>query len=82
MKEDQDDYQADICFGEWLRSQRVRTGLTIEKAAEDSNISIQRLKALEMGLSERGITRSESVRVCTVYQVPLQDLLVQAVKDR
>jgi len=81
MERELDDYQADIRFGEWLRCQRVRAGLSIEKAAEASSLTIDRLKTLEMGLSERGITHPESVRICTVYQISLNEMLEQAAKE-
>ncbi len=75
-----DDYQADIRFGEWLRSQRVRTGLSLEAAAQGAGLTLERLKGLEMGLSERGITRPEATRLCGVYHLELQELLAQAAR--
>lgn len=75
-----DDYQADIRFGEWLRSQRVRTGLSIEAAAQGAGLTMERLKGLEMGLSERGITRTEASRLCGVYRIALEELLAQAAR--
>ncbi len=80
MAEERDDYQADIRFGEWLRSQRVRAGLNLEKAALGCSIPTERLKALEMGLSERGVTRQESVRICSAYKISLNEFLEQAAR--
>jgi transcriptional regulator with XRE-family HTH domain len=78
MTADQDDYQADIRFGEWLRAQRVRAGLSLEDAAKRADLSVGRLKALEMGLSERGVTRVEATKLGAAYSVPLAELLEQA----
>lgn len=80
MTEERDDYQADIRFGEWLRGQRVRAGLSLEKAALGCSIPAERLKALEMGLSDKGITRPESVRICDAYKISLKELLDQAAR--
>jgi hypothetical protein len=78
--DERDDYQADIRFGEWLRSQRVRVGMSLEDAAKSASLSVERLKGLEMGLSERGITRAEAVRISKVYQIGVDDLLAQAAR--
>ena len=81
MNRELDDFQSDIQFGEWLRSQRVRLGSTIEQAAQLAKIPLERLKALELGLSERGITQNESVRLSTLYKLPLAEVLARATKS-
>jgi transcriptional regulator with XRE-family HTH domain len=73
-----DDYQSDIHFGEWLRKVREQKGLTIERAAREAMIEASRLRALEVGYAERGITRPEATRLSTAYQITLDDLLLQA----
>jgi hypothetical protein len=79
--EESDDYQADIKFGEWLRAQRVKTGLSLEDASKGAELSVERLKGLETGLSERGVTRPEAVRLCTLYRIDLKDLLSAAARE-
>lgn len=81
MGRELDDYQSDIRFGEWLSSQRTKIGITLEAAAREAAIAVERLKALEKGYCERGITRAESVRLCNVYRVELSELLSQASKN-
>jgi transcriptional regulator with XRE-family HTH domain len=78
MKREIDDYELDINFGYWLKDQRISAGFTLEEAAKKSNVSIQRLKSLEMGYAERGITQAESERLCAVYQIALEDFLKRA----
>jgi enoyl-CoA hydratase/carnithine racemase len=78
--EARDDYSADIRFGEWLRSQRVRVGLSIDRSAEMAELSAERLKALEMGLSGRGITRAEAGRLGKVYGLEIRELLERATR--
>ena len=77
MKE-QDDYQSDIRFGEWLRTQRVRAGLTLESASTATGLPVDRLKALEMGLSDRGITKAEANKISGLYKIPLHEFLEEA----
>lgn len=78
--ESQDDFAADVKFGEWLREQRNRMGLTLEECAKRAALSVERLKCLELGLSERGITSSEGSRLASVYQVSLAELSGLAAK--
>jgi hypothetical protein len=73
-----DDYASDVEFGKWLKDRRVAAGLTIEQAGKDGQISVQRLKSLEMGFCERGITRTEATRLCALYRMELKDLLSRA----
>ena len=78
MTERGDDYAADIRFGEWLRSQRVRVGLSLEESAKLAMITVERLKGLEMGLSGKGITRSEATRLGTAYKLEVHDIIERA----
>src|SRR5689334_7441788 len=73
-----DDYQSDVQFGEWLRKQREQKGLTLERASKEAMIETSRLKALEVGYADRGITRSEAVRLCAVYKIAVGEFLTQA----
>ncbi|MCM2322930.1 MAG: helix-turn-helix domain-containing protein, partial [Oligoflexia bacterium] len=73
-----DDYQSDIQFGEWLRSRRMERGLTLEAAAEKAAMPVERLKGLEMGYSERGITPGEATHLAKLYGLKLEDFLAQA----
>lgn len=76
-----DDYKSDVEFGSWLREKRTQAGLSLEDAAQKTFISLERLKALELGYSERGVTRAESVRLSEAYHVALDTLLAEASKD-
>src|SRR4051794_7797651 len=78
MGTEKDDYSADIRFGEWLRSQRVRAGLSIDESAKLAVISVERLKGLETGLSGRGITHPEAVRIGGAYKVQVEEIIEQA----
>jgi hypothetical protein len=78
MKHETDDYMADMEFGAWLRDQRVCAGFSLEEACQKASISPQRLKSLEMGLSERGINQQESEKLCGIYRIVLRDLIARA----
>jgi transcriptional regulator with XRE-family HTH domain len=80
MTRENDDYDSDIRFGEWLRNARTRAELTLETAAQASTIPLERLKALELGYSDRGITRDEASRLAQAYRVPLEDVLHEATR--
>lgn len=80
MTGSEDDFAADICFGEWLRAQRVRVGLALEVSAQLAELSVRRLKCLELGLSDRGITHPEATRLATIYGIALPELLTRAAK--
>lgn len=68
-------------FGEWLRSQRQRCGLSIESTAKLAEISVGRLKSLELGLSGKRITRPEATRLASIYRVLHDEILDQAAKS-
>ncbi len=72
------DYESDSRFGHWLRDQRVRAGLNLRQAAMNSGIAEERLKALEIGYAERGITLSESEKISAAYKVTLVEFLSKA----
>ena len=78
---EQDDYSADIKFGEWLRLKRTSQGLSIEATAKLAELSVGRLKGLEMGLSGRGITSQEAKRLGSVYKIELKEIIVRASKS-
>ena len=78
MASESDDYTSDMLFGKWLRDQRIGAGLSLEDAALKAEIPLHRLKSLEMGLSERGINRAESEKLCAAYRIALSDLLARA----
>jgi hypothetical protein len=75
-----DDFTADIRFGEWLRSQRVRAGLALEVAAKLSELSLRRLQCLELGLTGRGITRLEATRLAAIYKIAVPEVMEQATR--
>jgi ribosome-binding protein aMBF1 (putative translation factor) len=70
--------QIDLEFGHWLKDQRVRVGLSLDDAAEKVMISSSRLKSLEMGFAEKGITKTEAERLSQIYKVQLDDVLKRA----
>lgn len=73
-----DDYELDVRFGLWLKEAREKAGLSLTDAARTSRIPEARLKSLEVGYADRGITRRESESLCVVYKVPLENFLRQA----
>ena len=73
-----DDYEADRKFGEWLRSKRLNAGMELEEAAKATGVTTDRLKSLEIGYSERGINRTEAERIAKAYQVELSEVLQKA----
>lgn len=72
------EHEIDIEFGQWLRDMRTRYKLSIEQAAKDSSLSVERLKSLELGYAEKGITAQESKKISHVYNVNLNELLDRA----
>ena len=78
MQKVTNDYEADMEFGRWLRAQRVALGLTIEQAAEKTAIASSRLKSLEVGYAEKGITKAESEKLCALYRIDLKEFLRRA----
>ena len=78
MAREMDDYTSDMKFGQWLRDQRAAKGFTIEQAAERTGLSVERIKSLELGYSERGVTKSESTQLCTAYGIGLDLFLERA----
>lgn len=73
-----DDYQSDIHFGEWLRNIREKSGLSLERVAALTAMEVSRLKALEVGYADRGITLSEAKKLSAAYKVGLEELLEEA----
>jgi transcriptional regulator with XRE-family HTH domain len=78
QQEEKSDHEIDIEFGQWLRDMRTRYKLSIEQAAKDSTLSVERLKSLELGYAEKGITQQESKKISHVYNVNLEELLDRA----
>lgn len=78
MNQITNDYEADSNFGRWLRDQRVCMGLTLEQTSLKTGITISRLKALEMGYAERGITHGESEKISAAYKLVLREILSRA----
>lgn len=80
-KEDKTDHEIDMEFGRWLRDLRAAAKLTLEQAATQSGVSAERLKSLELGYAEKGVTQQESKRICATYKVSLEEFLAHAVGD-
>jgi len=78
MKTEKTDHEIDIEFGQWLRDVRTRCKLTIEEAASRSAIAPERLKSLELGYAEKGVTGQESKKICVTYRVSLEEFLERA----
>ncbi len=76
------DYESDITFGLWLKDQRVRNGFTIEEASKKAEIPLQRLKSLEIGYAEKGITYAESKKLSGLYKIVLEDFIQRASEDK
>ncbi len=72
------DHEIDIEFGQWLRDRRTRSGLTLEQAAERSKMPVERLKSLELGYAQRGVTQQESEKICATFKINLQEFLDRA----
>jgi transcriptional regulator with XRE-family HTH domain len=72
------DHEIDIEFGQWLRDLRAGSGLTIEQASQRSGVPVERLKSLELGYAEKGVTQQESKKICVAYKVDLQEFLDRA----
>lgn len=80
MKNEQKtDHEIDIEFGVWLRDRRVQCGLTLEQAAARTTVAVERLKSLELGYAEKGITQNESKKICAAYKISLEEFLGRAV---
>ncbi|MBI3543744.1 MAG: helix-turn-helix domain-containing protein [Deltaproteobacteria bacterium] len=78
MKEAKTDHEIDVEFGQWLRDQRSRCGLTLEQAAQRSGVAVERLKSLELGYAEKGITQHEADKIRTIYKLDLKEFLDRA----
>lgn len=78
MKRDLDDYELDLTFGQWLREQRMTLKLSVEQVSHVCGISSQRLRSLEVGYAEKGITREESEKLCSLYKKELKEFLEHA----
>lgn len=76
------DHEIDVEFGQWLRNQRNNCGLTLEVASQKSGVPVERLKSLELGYAEKGITKVESDRLKALYRLDLQELLDRATGER
>lgn len=74
-----DDYNSDSKFGHWLRQQRVTAGLTLKQAALKTGLTEERIKALEIGYAERGITHAESQKLAAIYKVKLDEFISMAI---
>ncbi|MDR3607194.1 MAG: hypothetical protein P4M08_07430 [Oligoflexia bacterium] len=79
--ESNDDFASDIRFGEWLRAQRNHVGLALEMSAKLAELSVRRLKCLELGLSGRGITQPEAARLAGVYGITAAQVMNHALRD-
>jgi transcriptional regulator with XRE-family HTH domain len=73
-----DDFASDIRFGEWLRAQRNHAGLALEVSAKLAELSVRRLKCLELGLSGRGITSLEAERLAEIYGIAVSKIMNRA----
>lgn len=82
MKSMKSDHEIDVEFGQWLRNQRNNCGLTLEIASQKSGVPVERLKSLELGYAEKGITKMESDKLKTLYRLDLQELLDRATGAR
>ncbi len=78
VKEDKSDHEVDMEFGQWLRDQRAKTGLTLEQASQRCGLATERLKSLELGYAEKGFTAPESKKVCAAYKIDINELLNKA----
>jgi hypothetical protein len=78
MKEEKTDHEIDIEFGQWLRDMRTRCKLSVEQAAQSSTLPVERIKSLELGYAEKGITKQESQKICTAYRIGLEEFLDRA----
>lgn len=78
--DERDDYQFDVQFGEWLRQQRDHLQLSLEAAAQQAGMTAERLKGLELGYSQKGITHAESTRLCATYRLSLDEFLKKAIR--
>ena len=72
------DHEVDMEFGQWLRDQRTKSGLTIEQASERSGVQAERLKSLELGYAKKGVTAQESQKVAAAYRINIQEFLDKA----
>ena len=79
MKDEKTDHEIDIEFGQWLRDRRAQCDLTLEQAAQRTSIAVERLKSLELGYAEKGVTQAESKKICAAYKIDLTEFLDRAV---
>jgi len=75
-----DDYAQDMDFGKWLKQLRESSGQSIEQIAQLAQITPERLRSLELGYSERGITKAEAERLAKAYKVDKAAFLARAVE--
>lgn len=80
--EEKTDHEIDIEFGQWLRDLRMRCKMSVEQAAQSSALSTERLKSLELGYAEKGITAQESKKICAAYKVSLDEFLARAAGEK
>lgn len=78
MATEKSDHEIDIEFGQWLRDRRTASGLTLEQAAQRTGLPSERLKSIELGYAQKGITQQESQRLCALYRLDAQELLDRA----
>ena len=78
MNEEKSDHEVDMEFGQWLRDQRAKTKLTMEEAAQRAGLLPERLKSLELGYAEKGITQQEAQKLCSAYRIDIKELLDKA----
>jgi transcriptional regulator with XRE-family HTH domain len=72
------DYDSDIAFGVWLRDQRTFSGISIEQVSRLCGLSVERLKSLEIGYAEKGITYPESQKLSAIYKISFDDFIRRA----
>ena len=80
MADAKDDYSQDMDFGKWLKQLREASGQTIEQIAQKAQLTPERLRSLELGYSERGITKPEATRLAKAYNVETKVFLARAVE--
>ena len=73
------DYEIDIRFGQWLKSQRLKQGLSLEQVQRHCGLSSERLNSLEKGFAKKGITRLEAENLSIVYNVFIEDVIKHAI---
>ena len=79
MKET-DDFAADMRFGDWLVKTREAAKLSLRDAANAAGMREERLKGLELGYSEKGITRAEAASISKAYSLAVDIVLKRALE--